>query len=254
MPTEMMEPGPDSKPMPEPKPEAKPEAKPVGPATPAPDPKPEPAPKPEPKPEPPPAKPVPRPSREDIAALSKALETARTALGEQHYDVAKTELAKAATLAKLPGHVARVERLQMLSHYAQEFRAALRDAVKKLKAGEAITVKNTTVGVVETFPNEDKIILRIAGMNRTYRFEDLPIGLAVALADMWLDQKQPGTLIIKASYVLAHKSATDEMRQKARQWLDEAKGNLPELVLQLLPVLDDRYDNLQKEVDALPAD
>ncbi|MFO0817325.1 MAG: hypothetical protein U1A77_05255 [Pirellulales bacterium] len=239
-----------------PKTDAKPEMKPEMPADPPsdskpeskPEPatKPEPDPKPEPKPEP---KPVPRPSKDELSTLARALETARIAISEQQYEVAKQEIEKAEAIAKVPAHVARVERLKVLNHFCQEFRAALRDAVKNLKAGEAITVKTTTVGIVETFSGQDKIILRVAGMNRTYRFEELPIGLAVAIADMWLDKTQASSLVIKAAYVGAHKSATAEMKGKAREWLDEAQAKLPEVVSQFRPVFEDRYDNLERDLD-----
>jgi hypothetical protein len=61
-------------------------------------------------------------------------------------------------------------------------------------------------------------------------------------------------LLIKAAFVLGHKSANEDTLSKARQWLEEAKGALPEPVSQLAPVLEDKYDNLQKDVDDLPKD
>jgi hypothetical protein len=189
-----------------------------------------------------------------VAALSKSLTTARTAIGEQNYEIATAELTKASGLSKVPAHVARIERLQQLNHYSTEFRKALRESTKSLKAGQTVMVKTTAVGVVETFANEDKIILRVAGMNRTYRFADLPVGLAVAIADLWLDPKEQSSLLIKAAFVLGHKSANEDTLSKARQWLEEAKGALPEPVSQLAPVLEDKYDNLQKDVDDLPKD
>lgn len=243
------EPKPDAppEPSPEPKPSPKPEMKPE----PAPEPKPAPKPAPpsEPKPEPKPA-PAVRPTKAEAMALAKHLASARTAISEQQYDVAGEELTKAEQVAKMPEHLERVERLKRLNHYAQEFRRALRESVKGLKGGQPITVKSTVVAVVETFPNEDRIILRVAGNNRTYTFDGLPIGLAVAIADLWLDQKDPTSLFIKSCYVLAHKSATDDMRAKGQTWLDEAQSKIPQIVDPVSPVFEDKDDEVIK--DAAP--
>jgi len=190
----------------------------------------------------------PRPSKADAAALAKLLAEARTAISEQQYDVATAELKKAEKLATFPPHMARVERLRQLTHYTQEFRRALREATKGLKGGQTIVVGTTAVGVVETFQNEDRIILRVAGNNKTFTFDALPIGLAVAIADLWLDQKDPTSFFIKACYVLAHKSATDTMRTKAHGWLEDAKAAKPEIVTPVIPVFDDRDEDVLKDV------
>jgi hypothetical protein len=224
---------------PTPAPESMPEPKP------APTP-PQPTPTPTPTPPPPPPKPVPppepvvQPTREELVALGKALTTAKAALGEQNFAEADQALARADKLAKLPEHRAMVGRLTTLASYVRQFRKAIEAATKEMEAASTFQVGSSTqVAVVETFP--DKIILRIAGMNRTYPFRDLPIGLAVAIADFKLDQSDPVSLVVKGAYIAADRRAESDQLDKAKAWWQDAEkagvdlGDLPK-------VLTDSYD------------
>jgi len=182
--------------------------------------------------------------------LAKALTTARTALGEFNVEGAQQELAKAEKLPMLPDHALKYDRLRQLAHNVGEFRGALGESAKTLQGGQTIVVATTMVGIVETFPGQDRIILRVAGANRTYRFSDLPVGLAVALADQWLAKDQASSHLIRASYVVAHRNVNDEMKDKARQWLDIAGRELPEPAKAILAAMNDTYD-LEKDLDKL---
>jgi hypothetical protein len=199
-------------------------------------PNPMPAPEPPmPVPNPAPQAPPPAPTAEELAELGRLLTAAREALSELRVDAAKASLAKAEPLARMPEHKAKFERLQRMTDYVGRFREALAESVRKLEPASSITVGTSTqVGIVETFP--DKIIVRAAGANRTYSFEELPVGLAVAIVDLELPES-PESQLIKGAYVLVSKTATEINREKARSWWEGSGAELGDL----MTFLDDTY-------------
>lgn len=218
--------------------------------SPTPDPTPAPTPTPEPNTTPAPAPmpaPAEMPTMQEVQALVKALTTAREALGEMNLDIADAELAKAQPLAKLPAHQAKLDRLKQLTHYTRQFRHALEESLKGLQAGQSIPIsESTVVAVVEA--NANTLIIKVAGVTRRYPVNELPLGLAVALADMWLDQGQPSSQLVKGAFVVAHKKASADNIAKARGWWEEAAARGLTLVNDLMPVIEDRYDNLADDL------
>jgi len=181
-----------------------------------------------------------KPTREQLIALGKALTNAKAALSEQNFTEADRSLADAEKLAKLPEHQAKVGRLKVVGQYVRQFRHAIEEAVKTMEAASSFKVGSSTqVGVVETFPN--KIIIRSAGVNKTYLFEDLPPGLAVAIANMKLDMGDPVSKVVTGAYIVVDKRSDSEDLGKAKTMWDEARaagidiGDLP-------LVLTDHYD------------
>jgi hypothetical protein len=180
---------------------------------------------------------------EEVAALAKTLKAAHTAILNGKYDAAEAELNKVESLPKRREHHAKYERLTLLAAYAKNFQSALKQAVAGLHPGDEIQVgSNAAVGFVSTAKNS--ITLRVTGTNRTYALENLPVGLAVAIADRWLNKDDPASLAMKGAYLASLKDINEEAKGKARQWLEEAskKG----IEGELYKVLDDTYD-LEKD-------
>jgi hypothetical protein len=193
----------------------------------------------------PPAPPPPMATRAEIMSLIKALTTAREALAEQNFEEAGPELARAQTLAKLPQHQEAVARLKAVADYVKQFRDAVAAAVAEFQAGEVFMVGSSTqVAVVESLP--DRVILRIAGVNKVYPFQDMPPGLAVAIADRKLDSSDPLSRVIKGAYLLVHKRADNETRGKAKALWTEAQAGGAEMA-HLLPFLTDNYQDFLKD-------
>jgi|GEM_PF-1860066 len=191
-------------------------------------------------------------TREDLLALSKALTTARDAVSEHNFEEADNQLKIAEKHAKTTELAEKVARLSQINDMTRQFREAVVAAIQGLDAGEVFTVGSSTqVAVVETFP--DKIIVRIAGMNRTYPVEDLPAGLAVALADMKLDTSDPTNRVIKGAYLLSGKDVNADVISKAKTWWEEAQlGGVD--VSKLMPFLKDDYEFKKELADLAKAD
>jgi len=192
------------------------------------------------------APPAPRVTLDQIQSLVKSLETAKVAIAEHNFALADAELANAQSLAALPKHKEAVARLKEVGGYVRQFRAAVAGAVAGMKGGETFKVGNSTqVAFVEGF--SDKVILRIAGMNRTYPFNDMPPGLAVAIADFKLPQPAAATRVVKGAYLLLHKRADSETQEKGAALWQEAQAAGAN-VGHLMPFLTDNYADFAKDV------
>ena len=178
-------------------------------------------------------------TRKELVALADALNTARTALGEQNFDVADTELAKAKGLARLPEHKQKLERLEQLAHYVKGFWDAVKQAVSGFEGTEEFMVGSTVVVVIEGTP--ETITIKFNGIRRRYPILQLPPGLAVALADQWFDQTKPENLVFKGAYVAVMRNADEEDLSKGRGWWQQAIAKGVDIT-SLMPVYDDTYD------------
>jgi hypothetical protein len=185
---------------------------------------------------------------QEAMALGKALAAARVALGEQNFEESDKQLAIAEPLAKLPEHKAKLQRLKEVAEYVKQFRQAIAEAVAGMEAGAMFKVGSSTmVVVVETFP--DKIIIRSLGQNKTYPFQDLPAGLALAIVDMKLDTTAPANRVIKGSYLAVDKRGDSLALDKAKAFWEEAQlGGVD--TSHLLPFLTDKYEGLERDIPA----
>jgi hypothetical protein len=225
-------PMPQPQPMPMPKP---PEAKPVETPVPMPVPKP---------PEPPPPPPEVKLTPAELMALSNHLKSAKEALRERNFPETDSHLAAAEKLAKSADQVAKTNRLKILTTYVKQFDRHLKSlmADENFDAGsELITGKSTRVVVVERNPN--MIVIRVAGMNKSYALNALPDGLAMALIDKRLGGSDDApSKLIKAAYLAAAKVSTEDNQAKAKALWEEARLQDPEAVADLPMVLTDSYD------------
>lgn len=218
------------------------------PAQPAPAP---PTPEPAPMPAPPPLPPM--VTRAEVTPLIKALKAAKDALAEQNFTAANQELELAQKVAKLPKHQEAVARLKEVEGLVRQFHDAVVAAVADFDAGTVFTVGTSTqCAVVEGF--SDRVTLRIAGMNKTFHFRDMPPGLALAIADFKFDTTNPVNRVIKGAYLLVSKRADDESREKAKGWWTQAQAVGVDMA-HLMPFLTEDYDELLKDAsdDSKPA-
>jgi hypothetical protein len=179
------------------------------------------------------------PTPQQVQELSRALTAARSALENGQFEDALTQLGGVERLPMLPDHFERYQRLQLLIQYARNFRSELSKAISSLSGTDEIPVgTSTVVGVVET--GRDRITVRVAGANRTYGIDELPVGLAIAISDLHLAKSDPISLVVKAAYLTSRKDIRADQLAKARDWFREAKQKGADIG-DLEKVLDDSY-------------
>ncbi len=163
-----------------------------------------------------------QPTEQQIQELSDTLAGARRALEANRHDDALESLAEIHDLPMREEDFQRFQRLQLLVQYSRNFRDELVRAIAALQGGDEINVGDgSVVGVVEA--DRDWVTVRVAGVNRTYRLDALPAGLAIAIADLRLADTDPVSLVVKAAHLASRDDLRDDQRRKAREWFRSAK-------------------------------
>lgn len=178
----------------------------------------------------------------ELTALSTAMNSAKEALRERNFEETDRHLAAAKKLVRSGDHLAKLNRLDVLTQYVKQSDRALKTllADENFDAGSELTLgKSTRVVVVERSP--ESIVIRINGVNKTYSLVSLPDGLAMALLDKRL-RNEPVTKVVKAAYLAAAKVPTEENQARAKElWAEAANEGVTE-VADLALVLTDTYD------------
>jgi hypothetical protein len=182
---------------------------------------------------------LPKPTKEELAKLGRAMQKTREAIESHEFDKAGAFIELASELPRLPEHQAMLDRLKLFSESVSKYKSAIQTSVDNLASGASFKVGESNVGVVETGP--DKIIVRANGQNRNYTLKDLPVGLAAALAAQTLPPDDPNTLMLKGAYVLASPKASADDLKKAREFLETASASI-DAAKDLLLIIDDKYD------------
>jgi hypothetical protein len=177
--------------------------------------------------------------RSRAQSLVAALQTARSALGEQNFPIADEQIRRSESFADKPEHREATARLKEVAAYVKQFRAALSAAVQGLQAAETFkTSSGSDAAFVEA--TADTVVLHVSGTNRTYRLTDLPPALALALADRKLSARDPVSLVVKGAYLAVHPRADSQTREKAASlWQQAAAAGAD--VSHLTPFLSEGY-------------
>ena len=182
------------------------------------------------------------------AELKRLLLAVRYQLGHRNLKAAQALLKRAETISNRLSDspvAEEYERVATLAHYVEQFWHAVAEGVRGLASVDQVTIDGITVGVVEVTPRS--ITLRQAGRNRTYTLQTMPTGLAVGLAQRWLDQSQASSYLILGAYF-----AVDPKNRKQRArafWQRAAQMGLAEEVQALLPELEVRIPSTSPLAD-----
>ncbi len=168
-------------------------------------------------------------SEEQQAAWSTAMNKWRSQLVAGDFAGARNQQQAMTASVLTPLQQQQLNRLTVVAALAEQFEAALRAAVSKLGAGDAFQVSGPSmVGFVEG--DERHVVLRISGRNKSFAFNELPLGIAFGLAELELDVAHPTTLAKKAAYGWLHAQPNNSLAlEDARNWMAsaEADGAVP---------------------------
>jgi len=183
-------------------------------------------------------------SREEATRLVTALKAARGALETGDWDQYEKRIAVAKELARGEASTNFVTRLQTWSEQVKAFHQAVKETVGRLKPSEKIQVGGSTeLQVVRV--TEKTLVVQVPGTpaEKVYALQELPLGLAMALALQSLPADLPGTKVIQAGYVLTSIKKSPSALTKAQDWYREAVLEDPKL-LDLSDIAADNYDSL----------
>lgn len=126
-------------------------------------------------------------------------------------------------MVKLTERVERLKNSTRLEDFADEFKTAVEQSLENIQAGTEIAVGASTAVTVKEMKT-DRIMVEFAGVTRGYRFENLPLGLASAIAEQTLPKDVPLTMIMKGAYFAAREkdSANKQFRETVLVWWQEA--------------------------------
>jgi hypothetical protein len=169
----------------------------------------------------------------DLARLSSLLRQARDSLTQRRTSKAREYIEQARSLAKRPGDHAKLARLERLTDYVDQYWQASADGTDQLSGGHELTLNGTRWIVVEV--TSSTLVLRANGRNTTYDRTDLPLEIAIAMADRFLDPSAASTRVFRGAMmaVTAKYSAADA----ARLWQQAADMGID--LADLPQVLDD---------------
>jgi hypothetical protein len=158
---------------------------------------------------------------EQSARFTAELAAARKALGERNSQAAAERIAAAERLAASAEQRDLVAGFQTLPKYVDGFWEAVREGLKGLEEAGELQIGNTFVSIVEVGSN--RLTIRANGQNRRYPLDELPAGLAVAIAKRWFDDRPENKLGLGAFYFVDPRTDVAEAK---RYWEEAASAGV----------------------------
>jgi hypothetical protein len=175
----------------------------------------------------------------DKKAWSEAMKKGKEAVEKADFELFQKQMELALPLSTSEEMKAKRARLDQLGQLYEIFIKSVREAKSKTRATEAITVGKNKVNIVEV---KDKVlIVRIQGKNETYAWDSLPPGIALAMADLTLSEREPTDLAARAVYFSLSPSRNELVGKKVKDWFDKSVGK-GEIRADLPQALTDTYE------------
>jgi len=182
--------------------------------------------------------------------LASRLKQAKTFLAQRKVAQAGAALQNADQLVAIPAHAEVLARHKRLVELNDQFWKSVSDQLTKLTIDGDLDVNGTIVRVVEADAN--RLVIRMAGMNRRYTLADIPPGLAKFLAEQNLGTANAETHLVLGAFLLAIPEAEEDKVRDAWSMAD-LRGASPSM---LLPLLNEDYQlaNQLIEKSSVPDD
>ncbi len=128
-----------------------------------------------------------------------------------------------------------VKRLTELNHYVKEFWRSVDEAYVNLKPSTTFKIGPDEAIVVSA--DQTKLVLKYRGRSQTFQRDDMPSGLAMAIANTWFTDDPANKVVKGALHLVDPKGRPEETRQ---WWLEAQAAGVD--IESLMPVLDDKYE------------
>lgn len=169
----------------------------------------------------------PAPSPTPIAAMasgnwSARMKEARDSLSKPDFVAFGKAMEAAVQIPMTPEMEAKQKRLDQLGQLYQMAVEAMREARNKTRGTEEISVGKNLVTIVEV--NDETIVVRVAGKNERYNWNQLPLGLALAMSDLTLSDREPTDLAARAVYLSLAPNKTALYDKKIKEYFEKSLG------------------------------
>ena len=168
-----------------------------------------------------------------------AMKKGREAVEKADFETFQKQMDIALPLSLTADLTAKQARLDQMGQLYEIFIKAVKEAKAKLRGTEVITVGKNKVNIVEL--TEKELIVRIQGKNERYPWDRLPPGIAMALGDLTLDEKDPTDVAARAVYFSLSPSRNDLSAKKVKDWFEKSVGKGP-IRIDLPQALTDTYE------------
>ena len=119
-----------------------------------------------------------------------------------------------------------VESLDELADLATYYYGAIERGIASRQPAETIKVTDSlTIAIVEVGP--DLLVIRYAGKNKTYKFDELPLILSHRMAEFALPTDKATNLAAKACYQAIAPKSNQDYRNESIEWLVSIDGDVP---------------------------
>jgi curved DNA-binding protein CbpA len=179
------------------------------------------------------------PSMASMKEWNNAMKEARTAIDQLDFEKFHKQMEIAIPLSKTDELIAKQSRLDQLGQLYEIFISSMKDAKKKLRATEVLNVGKRKITIVET--TEKELIIRVDGKNEKYAWDKMPLGIALALADLTLNDVGPTDLAARAVFCSLSPTKNELHEKRAKEFFEKSVGK-GEIRPDLPQALTDSYE------------
>ncbi len=179
------------------------------------------------------------PSMASMKDWNNAMKEARAAIDQLNFEKFHKQMDIVIPLSKTDELIAKQSRLDQLGQLYEIFINSMKDAKKKLRATEVLTVGKRKITIVET--TEKELIIRVDGKNEKYAWDKMPLGIALALADLTLNDVGPTDLAARAVFCSLSPTKNELHEKRAKEFFEKSVGK-GEIRPDLPQALTDSYE------------
>ena len=179
------------------------------------------------------------PSMASMKEWNSVMKEARAAIDQLDFEKFHKQMEIAIPLSKTDDMIAKQSRLDQLGQLYEIFINSMKDSKKKLRATEVLNVGKRKITIVET--TEKELIIRVDGKNEKYAWDKLPLGIALALADLTLNDVGPTDLAARAAFCSLSPTKNELHEKRAKEFFEKSVGK-GEIRPDLPQALTDSYE------------
>ena len=179
------------------------------------------------------------PSMDSIKKWKMAMKDARAAIDRADFKRFHEQIEITIPLSTTDDMIAKQARLDQLGQLYEIFINSLKGSKNKLRATEVLTIGKRKINIVEITSTE--LIIKIEGKNEKYAWDRLPLGIALALADMSLNDSGPTDMAARAVYCSLSPAKNELHEKRAKEFFDKSVGK-GEIRADLPQSLTDSYE------------